>query len=796
VGAEFEFKLLGPLEVMTSGYTVPIKAAKQRVVLASLLVDTGRVVTVDQLVTRLWDNAIPDGARATLRNYVMRLRQALNMTAATGSIVTCAEGYCLDLSGHELDVLRFEALLEQAKGATADGRSDRASALLASALGLWRGAPLSNVPSEVLHREVLPRLDEQWLLARELRIDAALAVGRHQDITVELGELTERHPLRERFWAQRMLALYRSGRQAEALDCYRHLSTLLAAELGINPSPELQSLHQAILTNNKFSLRLVRPDGSDEILRFNGSRTTIVTSQVRGTAGMDRKPGEPVRDGAARREVQQPVTQDLQLLEREQELQALDVRIDAVCRGSGQLVRVEGAAGVGKTRLLAAARGHAQRAGMRVLAARGSELEREFAYGVVRQLFERVLTSADKTERDDLLAGAARQVRVLFDQVDTPVDGGDISFALLHGLFWLTANLAQRPLMLVIDDLHWADPPSLRFLAYLMTRLDGLPLLLAVALRPAEPVVGPYLVAQVATDPLATVVRPAPLSEGASAHVVRAVLGAGADDAFCRTCHLATGGNPLLLRELADAAAAEGLDATSAGVARLLEIGPQAVKRRVALRLARLGPPAVAFCGALAVLGDNARLAHVADLAALAAADAGQTARQLADIEIVQQSPRCPREALGAGTISFVHPLVRAAVYEGLADAARLEGHARAAHLLADSGDVPERVAAHLLLIPATGDKFVVATLRRAAEQAFIRGAPDSAVTYLERSGAATRKRTSGRTLQAWGRRATSRRRQERRLPHGCDGCDAGSTGQGEDCRNPRHHFVQRWAWG
>jgi DNA-binding SARP family transcriptional activator/tetratricopeptide (TPR) repeat protein len=733
VGAEFEFKLLGPLEVMTSGYTVPIKAAKQRVVLASLLVDTGRVVTVDQLVTRLWDNAIPDGARATLRNYVMRLRQALNMTAATGSIVTCAEGYCLDLSGHELDVLRFEALLEQAKGATADGRSDRASALLASALGLWRGAPLSNVPSEVLHREVLPRLDEQWLLARELRIDAALAVGRHQDITVELGELTERHPLRERFWAQRMLALYRSGRQAEALDCYRHLSTLLAAELGINPSPELQSLHQAILTNNKCSLRLVRPDGSDEILRFNGSRTTIVTSQVRGTAGMDRKPGEPVRDGAARREVQQPVTQDLQLLEREQELQALDVRIDAVCRGSGQLVRVEGAAGVGKTRLLAAARGHAQRAGMRVLAARGSELEREFAYGVVRQLFERVLTSADKTERDDLLAGAARQVRVLFDQVDTPVDGGDISFALLHGLFWLTANLAQRPLMLVIDDLHWADPPSLRFLAYLMTRLDGLPLLLAVALRPAEPVVDPYLVAQVATDPLATVVRPAPLSEGASAHVVRAVLGAGADDAFCRTCHLATGGNPLLLRELADAAAAEGLDATSAGVARLLEIGPQAVKRRVALRLARLGPPAVAFCGALAVLGDNARLAHVADLAALAAADAGQTARQLADIEIVQQSPRCPREALGAGTISFVHPLVRAAVYEGLADAARLEGHARAAHLLADSGDVPERVAAHLLLIPATGDKFVVATLRRAAEQAFIRGAPDSAVTYLER---------------------------------------------------------------
>ncbi|MDQ3901901.1 MAG: LuxR C-terminal-related transcriptional regulator, partial [Actinomycetota bacterium] len=218
-----------------------------------------------------------------------------------------------------------------------------------------------------------------------------------------------------------------------------------------------------------------------------------------------------------------------------------------------------------------------------------------------------------------------------------------------------------------------------------------------------------------------------------SAQLVRTVLGEAAEDMFCRACHTATGGNPLLLRELADAAAAEGLDATSDGVARLQEIGPQVVKRRVALRLARLGPPAVAFCGALAVLGDNAKLPHVAQLAGLTAADAAQTARQLADIEILHQNPRCPREALNTGTVSFVHPLERTAVYEGLAETARLDGHARAAHLLADSGDVPERVAAHLLLIPPAGDDFVVGTLCRAADQAFARGAPDSAVSYLER---------------------------------------------------------------
>ncbi|MGH3782467.1 MAG: BTAD domain-containing putative transcriptional regulator, partial [Pseudonocardiaceae bacterium] len=549
--AGFEFKLLGPLEVSAGGCAVPVRAAKQRVVLASLLADPGRVVTVDQLITRLWGNAVPDGAQGTLRSYVMRLRQALDITAATGPIVTCPEGYCIDLSGDVLDLHCFEALVRRARTATAEGRADRASVLLSDALGLWRGEPLSNVPSEVLHREVLPRLAEQWLLARELRIDAALAVGRHQDMTAELGELTTHHPLRERFWGQRILALYRSGRQAEALECYHTLSTRLAGELGIDPGPELRFLHQAILTNDP-SLRSTFPY-------------------------MRADPAEPGSFRGDRR-----TAQDLELLERERELQALDGRIAAAGRGSGQLVTVEGAAGVGKTRLLAAARIQAQRRGMRVLAARGSALEREFAYGVVRQLFEPVLAGADSAERNNLFAGAARQAAVLFNQIDAAAVGADMSFAVLHGLFWLTANLSQAPLMLVIDDLHWSDAPSLRFLAYLMPRLEGLPLLVVTALRPAEPAVDQDLMAQVITDPLASVLRPAPLSERASAQLIRTALAGTAEDAFCLACHAATGGNPLLLRELADAVAAEGLEATAAGVLRLREIGPQAVRRRVA----------------------------------------------------------------------------------------------------------------------------------------------------------------------------------------------------------------------
>jgi DNA-binding SARP family transcriptional activator len=292
--------------------------------------------------------------------------------------VTCPEGYFIDLSGGVLDLHRFEALVRQARTATAEGRADRASALFSDALGLWRGEPLSNVPSEVLHREVRPRLAEQWLLARELRIDAALAAGRHQDMTAELGELTAHHPLRERFWAQRMLALYHSGRQAEALDCYHTLSTLLAGELGIDPGPELQFLHQAVLTNDA-SLRSTFLDRTTDLAKLRSfrsptgsdvARRATATSEISSTGGMSDKRGSGLLDGAVKLTGGRRLVQDLELLERERELQAFDGLIVAACGGSGQLVTVEGAAGVGKTRLLAAARAQAQRSGMRVLVAR------------------------------------------------------------------------------------------------------------------------------------------------------------------------------------------------------------------------------------------------------------------------------------------------------------------------------------------------------------------------------------------------------------------------------------------
>ncbi len=433
---------------------------------------------------------------------------------------------------------------------------------------------------------------------------------------------------------------------------------------------------------------------------------------------------------------------DVALLEREREQAALAALIAAACQGAGQLVVVEGTAGIGKTRLLNTARVEAARAGMRVLAARGSELEREFAYGVARQLCEPVLAAASAAARAELLAGAAGRATALFgcaDPAAEPSGDGVTSFAMMHGLFWLTANVcADQPLMLAVDDLHWSDAASLRWLAYLLPRLEGLPLVIVGALRPAEPNTDQHLLTQIMTDSSATLLRLAPLSPAGSARLLRAVLGGQAEQEFCDTCHAATGGNPLLLRELAGVAAAEGFTPTAAGASRVTEIGSRAVSRRVALRLARLGADAEAVCGAVAILGDSADPAHVAALAELEFAETLETARQLVDVEILwirYGRPPLPRASDRPGRmLGFVHPLVRAAVYDRLPETKRLAGHAHAARLLDKAGAAAEQAAAHLLLVPPASDPGVVAILRQAADEALARGSPDSAVTYLERA--------------------------------------------------------------
>jgi DNA-binding SARP family transcriptional activator/DNA polymerase III delta prime subunit len=243
-----EFGLLGPLEVTDGGRPVTIPSAKQRILLACLLLRAGELVTVDELTGAIWgDDALPDDPRKVVQTYVTRLRKLLG---GAELIYSRPGGYVIAVAPGDVDVGRFELLLGQAREAAGSGDRQAEAAALRRALGLWRGETLADVPSEALRLQAGERLAEQRLDALHRRVEADLALGRHAELVAELRTLTDQHPLREQFWVQLMTALYRSGRQADALEAYQRASGLLAEELGVDPGPGLRELRQAILTSD------------------------------------------------------------------------------------------------------------------------------------------------------------------------------------------------------------------------------------------------------------------------------------------------------------------------------------------------------------------------------------------------------------------------------------------------------------------------------------------------------------------------------------------------------------------
>ncbi|WP_432838104.1 helix-turn-helix transcriptional regulator [Dactylosporangium sp. CA-092794] len=407
---------------------------------------------------------------------------------------------------------------------------------------------------------------------------------------------------------------------------------------------------------------------------------------------------------------------DALLLERDAELDAIAAVIAAAQSGSGGFVLVEAPAGMGKTSLLAEARSRAAHEGLQVFHARGTELERDFGFGLVRQLFERRYVTADEPADEP----AAEAVQLLRSPVAASTAG---DFGLLHALYWLTVNLCQRgPVVLVADDLHWADPASLRFLAFLLPRLDGLALAVIAGTRPREAGDRQHLIDLLVTDAATRVLRPAPLTERASARLVRSRLGPQAGIAFCRAGHRLASGNPLLLNELLTAAQAEGVPATTGGMAALEALAGDAIARRVAVQLSSFPAQATAVVRAAAVLDDQARVRDVVALAGVEAALAAQTIDRLAAAGILATGDR----------LGFVHPLIRLAVYRGLDAAERTRLHAAAADVLARAGARPQQIAEHLMRVPSP-DQGTARVLRRAAADAAGSGAPEAALAYLRR---------------------------------------------------------------
>lgn len=411
------------------------------------------------------------------------------------------------------------------------------------------------------------------------------------------------------------------------------------------------------------------------------------------------------------------------LLERDRELDRIEEGVRRAASGDGGVLLIEGEPGIGKTSLLLAARELGGESGMRVLKARATELEREFAFGVVRQMLEPPLRAAGPAGREELLGGSASRARSVLgfeSEGRHPVDPG---FPTLHGLYWLLANLAERqPLLILLDDAQWADPDSLRFIAFLAPRLAEMGALLLIAARPGHPTSTPLPADS--GDPLAESLQPGRLSPEATGDLLADGLGTTPDRELTTACHAATLGNPFLLVALIDELLSGGGPAEAVTPADVAGLGPRVVVQAVLARLARLAPKSVRLARVLAILGDRTRPLDAAELAGLELREVLAAAAELSRAAVLS----------GEELLSFIHPITRNAVYGDIARDERDALHRTAAQLRRDQDAPIEQVAAHLKATDPAGDSETVEVLCAAAGEGLARGAVESAVAYLTRA--------------------------------------------------------------
>lgn len=690
--------VLGQMTALRDGRPVDLGGPRQRAVLGLLVLARGDVVPADRLIDALWGDQTPPSATSALQAYVSHLRRRLEPDRGPRDrhsvIARQGPGYALRVEDDAVDAWEFERLLLRAGTAESAAEAQR---LLERALALWRGPAFADHIGEPWADAECARLTGLREVAREQLLEARLGSGESAVLVPEIEKLVAEDPLREERWRLLVLALYRAHRQADALAALRRARTTLSEELGVDPGPALRSLEAEVLAQSPALDAPARP----------------VAPAVAGPP----KAVVPALPGSAPDE----------LVDREREVRILEGALADALGGQGRLALIHGPAGIGKSRLLQEVRRIGAEQGALVLTARGSQLEREFGFGAVRQLFEGTLS--DAARRIELLRGSAKSAASVFGEVTTaavdPEDRADGSFAVLHGLYWLTVNLAaEQPVVLAVDDLQWCDSGSVRALAFLLRRLEGLPVLITATLRTGETHEDEALLAELVQDLATVTVHPGPLGPEGTAQLVRHRLGEDAHASFVAACHRTTGGNPLLLRQLLRALQVEGIRPDASHADTVNAIGSRAVSSMVLMRLARLPKDCTTVARAVAVLGDGADLPVVAALAQLDDAATAAAIAVLARAEVVRVDH----------PLGFVHPLVGEAVYQDLPPGERELHHERAARVLQERGATPEQVAAHLMLAPRRGDEETVCVLRLAAETAAERGAADGATAYLERA--------------------------------------------------------------
>lgn len=411
------------------------------------------------------------------------------------------------------------------------------------------------------------------------------------------------------------------------------------------------------------------------------------------------------------------------LLDREAELAVLERAVIDAKASEAQLVVIEGPAGIGKSRLLLEAREMAEQAGFVNVVSRGNEFEREYAFGVVRQM----IASALRAQGENLVGPEAAVAREMLQELTGGggSEGESTTFTIFENLYWSTVRAAEStPVMICVDDLQWCDRQSVDYVTYLTRRIEGLPIIVIVSVRPTEVGAAAPSIREILSDPKRVTVKPRPLGVAGIADLAAQRLGATPSESFTNELEVITGGNPLLLDELLKELVAEKVvpDDTSLGLLR--EIGPRAASRSVLLRLARLQPNCATVVRALAVLGNQISAETLAGFTELPENEVAAALADLSRAEILR-----PEEP-----IAFVHPLVREAIYRDIPPGERELMHIHAAKQLSELNAPLERVAAQLVHVRPRGDDWVVAKLRAAGAEAMETGAMSSTVVYLKRA--------------------------------------------------------------
>ena len=630
-----EFGILGPLEVRDRDRVLPLGAGQQRTLLALLLVRANEAISRDRLISELWGDEPPRTAAKALQGHVSTLRRLLEPGRVAGSearvLLTRGDGYELRIDDGQLDLARFESLRDEGRSALRRGDPDRASALLSEALGLWRGPPLADFAYERFAQAEIARLDELRLSTLEDRIDADLACGRQADLVAELGKLTREHPVRERLRGQLMLGLYRAGRQADALAVYQAGRAALVEGLGIEPGPVLRDLQQAILRQDP--------------------RLSLAAPTARAPGGS--------------------------FVGREAELDMLVAGLDDVFAGQGRLFLLAGEPGIGKSRLADELLTVARSRGANVLVGRVWEAGGAPAYWPWVQ----ALRPCVREPEPETLRAQFADLAQLFPGFQEILPSGeargrfeaeDARFRLFEAVSsFLRAASADRPVVMVLDDLHAADEPSLLLLRFVGRELASGRVLLVCALRNVDPMPSDPLssaLAELAREPSTTRLELHGLRERDVAEYIHSVTGTEPAPQLVRAVHGEADGNPLFVGEIVRLLAAEGRIGRSDGRLAI----PPGIRAVIGQRVGRLSERCRLLLGPASVLGREFAVDVLTRVVGLPSDELLDVLDEAARERLVGEAPGAP------GRLRFSHALVRDTLYEELRPARRMRVHREA----------------------------------------------------------------------------------------------------------------------